>query len=118
MQKYRLYLKRVSGVSPTQGRRGLGNQPEWPSMMGPSSGMGMATAQSPMGPFVPVSAATRAATYPALYGKQPERPAMMGASFGNGMATVPSPTGPSCCTCCDISCNIIIAKYMLTSEDL
>lgn len=53
LQKYRLYLKRVSGVSPTQGRRGLGTQSDWPPMMGPNPGMGMSPAQSPMGPMPP-----------------------------------------------------------------
>ena len=55
LQKYRLYLKRVSGVSPSQGRRGLGTQPEWPPMMGPTMGMGMGSPHSPMGPMPPVS---------------------------------------------------------------
>lgn len=55
MQKYRLYLKRVSGVSPSQGRRGLGAQPDWPQMMGPHVGMGMGPAQSPMVSIPPVS---------------------------------------------------------------
>ena len=57
VQKYRLYLKRVSGVSPTQGRRGLGTQSDWPPMMGPNPGMGMSPAQSPMGPMPPVRVA-------------------------------------------------------------
>ena len=57
VQKYRLYLKRVSGVSPTQGRRGIGSQPEWPALIGPASGMGMAPTQPQMGSFVPVSPA-------------------------------------------------------------
>ena len=55
VQKYRLYLKRVSGVSPSQGRRGVGSQPDWPQMLGPHVGMGMGPAQSPMGPMPPVS---------------------------------------------------------------
>ncbi|DBB02452.1 TPA: hypothetical protein ACH3X3_011448 [Trebouxia sp. C0006] len=53
LQKYRLYLKRVSGVSPSQGRRGVGSQPDWPQMMGPHVGMGMGPVQSPMGPMPP-----------------------------------------------------------------
>lgn len=53
LQKYRLYLKRVSGVSPLQGRRGAGSQPDWPQMMGPQVGMGMGPAQAPMGPMPP-----------------------------------------------------------------
>ncbi|KAL0037636.1 hypothetical protein WJX77_005734 [Trebouxia sp. C0004] len=53
LQKYRLYLKRVSGVSPLHGRRGVGSQPDWPQMMGSHAGMGMGPAQSPMGPMPP-----------------------------------------------------------------
>lgn len=55
LQKYRLYLKRVSGVSTLQGRRGPGVQPEWPPMMGPPAGMGIGPQQTPMGPMPPVS---------------------------------------------------------------
>ncbi|KAL3130915.1 hypothetical protein ABBQ38_000242 [Trebouxia sp. C0009 RCD-2024] len=53
LQKYRLYLKRVSGVSSLNGRRGSGTQPEWPPMMGPAAGMGMGPQPGLMGPMPP-----------------------------------------------------------------
>lgn len=57
MQKYRLYLKRVSGVSPLQGRRGSGVQPEWPPMGAPnmSHGMGMRACAPGVGNMLSVS---------------------------------------------------------------